>query len=219
MFFDPAKVRPIRHEGRFFRGEGPLNTPRPPQGHPVIVQAGQSEDGRDFAPASAGAIFTTQQDLAPAQAFYADVKGRAARFGRGPDEILIMPGLAPFIGRTEAGARKKYDRLNVLILPEEGIGLLNTLTGGMLDLSDWPLDGPLPEAPATEGMKSRQDLLRRIADERGFTIRQLYQRVASARGHLTLVGTPVQIADLMQDWLERDAADGFSILPPWLPGA
>lgn len=218
VYFDPAKVRPIRHEGKYFRVEGPLNAPRPPQGHPVIVQAGQSETGRDFAAASAEVIFTTQQDLASAQAFYADVKGRAAAFGRSSDEILIMPGLAPFIGATKAEAQAKYDALNALILPEEGVGLLNALTGGTLDLAGYPLDGPLPEAPVTEGMKSRQQLLRRIADETGFSIRELYAWVATARGHLTLIGTPVEIADLMEEWLIGKGADGFNILPPWLPG-
>lgn len=219
IYFDPARSRPIRHHGRFFDVEGPLNTPRPPQGHPVIVQAGQSEAGRDFAAASAEVIFTTQQDLASARAFYADIKGRAEGKGRARSDILIMPGLAPYVGRTEAEARAKYDELNALIRPEDGIALLNTLTGGTLDLADYPLDGPLPPAPETEGMKSRQDLLRRIADEHGFSIRQLYEWVATARGHLTVVGTPVQIADLMQDWLEHEGADGFNILPPWLPGS
>lgn len=217
VFFDAEKVRPIYHKGRFFSVDGPLNAPRPPQGHPVIVQAGQSEDGRDFAAASAEVIFTTQQDLSSAQAFHADIKRRAAARGRRPEDILIMPGLAPFVGRTLEEALAKYDTLNDLILPEEGIALLNTLTGGTLDLSSLPLDGPLPQAPETQGMKSRQDLLRQIADQHGFTIRQLYRWVATARGHLTVVGTAEDIADLMQEWLEGGGADGFNILPPWLP--
>ena len=128
-----------------------------------------------------------------------------------------MPGVSPFIGRTEAEAREKYDRLTGLILEEDGIGLLNGLTGGTLDLHGYDLDGPLPPAPPTEGMKSRQALIRQIADENQFSIRQLYQWVASARGHFTVVGTPVQIADTLQDWFENEAADGFNILPPWLP--
>jgi alkanesulfonate monooxygenase SsuD/methylene tetrahydromethanopterin reductase-like flavin-dependent oxidoreductase (luciferase family) len=128
-----------------------------------------------------------------------------------------MPGVSPFIGLTQAEAQEKYDRLTSLILPEDGIGLLNGLTGGTLDLRGYDLDGPLPPAPPTEGMKSRQALIRQIADENNFTIRQLYQHVASARGHFTIVGTPETIVDTMQEWHENEAADGFNILPPWLP--
>jgi alkanesulfonate monooxygenase SsuD/methylene tetrahydromethanopterin reductase-like flavin-dependent oxidoreductase (luciferase family) len=130
-----------------------------------------------------------------------------------------MPGVAPFVGRTEQEAREKYDYLNSLILPEDGVALLNGLTGGTLDLSGYPLDGPLPHSDETEGLKSRQTLIRQIADEHGFTIRQLYQWVATARGHYTIVGNAEQIADQLQSWFENEAADGFNILPPWLPGA
>jgi alkanesulfonate monooxygenase SsuD/methylene tetrahydromethanopterin reductase-like flavin-dependent oxidoreductase (luciferase family) len=114
---------------------------------------------------------------------------------------------------------EKYDRLTSLILEEDGIALLNGLTGGTLDLNGLDLDGPLPPAPPTEGMKSRQSLMRQIADENGFTIRQLYQWVASARGHYTVIGTAEQVADALQEWFENEAADGFNILPPWLPTA
>ncbi|MFD1810198.1 hypothetical protein ACFSHQ_25280 [Gemmobacter lanyuensis] len=131
--------------------------------------------------------------------------------------MLIMPGVSPFVGRTLDEAREKYDRLTGLILPEDGISLLNGLTGGTLDLRGHDLDGPLPPAPPTEGMKSRQALIRQIADENNFTIRQLYQWVASARGHFTLVGTAESIADTLQEWFRSEAADGFNILPPWLP--
>jgi alkanesulfonate monooxygenase SsuD/methylene tetrahydromethanopterin reductase-like flavin-dependent oxidoreductase (luciferase family) len=153
------------------------------------------------------------------QEFYRDIKARALSNGRDPSHVLIMPGVAPFVGRTEAEAREKYDRLTSLILEEDGIALLNGLTGGTLDLNGLDLDGPLPPAPPTEGMKSRQSLMRQIADENGFTIRQLYQWVASARGHYTVIGTAEQVADALQEWFENEAADGFNILPPWLPTA
>lgn len=217
VFFDTAKVHPADHEGEHFKVRGPLNVPRSPQGHPVIVQAGQSEDGRALAAATAEVIFTAHQRLDTAQEFYLDIKARAAANGRNPDHVLIMPGVSPFVGRTEAEAQEKYDRLTSLILEEDGIALLNGLTGGTLDLKGYDLDGPLPPAPPTEGMKSRQALLRQIADENAFTIRQLYQRVASARGHYTIVGTAEQVADQLQAWFENEAADGFNILPPWLP--
>lgn len=117
----------------------------------------------------------------------------------------------------EAEAREKYDRLTSLILEEDGIALIKGLTGGTLDLTGVDLDGPLPPVGPTEGMKSRQALIRQIEDENGFTIRQLYQHVASARGHFTVVGTATQIADTLEDWFHNEGADGFNILPPWLP--
>lgn len=183
----------------------------------MIVQAGQSDDGRGLAAATAEVIFTAHQHIETAQEFYRDIKNRARGIGRNPDHVLVMPGVSPFVGRTEAEAREKYDRLTSLILEEDGVGLLNGLTGGTLDLRGYDLDGPLPPAPPTEGMKSRQALIRQIADENNFSIRQLYQWVASARGHFTIVGTAVQIADTLQEWFENEAADGFNILPPWLP--
>jgi FMN-dependent oxidoreductase (nitrilotriacetate monooxygenase family) len=217
QFFDPDKLHETGHKGPHFQVKGPLNVSRSAQGHPVIVQAGQSDDGRAFAAAHAEVIFTAHQSLDTAQEFYRDIKARAAGLGRNPEHVLIMPGVSPFIGHSLEAAHEKYDRLTRLILPEDGIGLLNGLTGGTLDLAGYDLDGPLPPAPETEGMKSRQALIRRIADDNGFTIRQLYQWVASARGHLTLVGTAQTIADTLQEWVENEGADGFNILPPWLP--
>ena len=217
VFYDTSRVHYTDHAGDHFKVRGPLNVSRSPQGHPVIVQAGQSEDGRGLAAATAEVIFTAHQRLDTAQEFYRDIKARARGLGRDPGHILIMPGVSPFVGRTEAEAREKYDRLTSLILEEDGIALIKGLTGGSLDLTGHDLDGPLPELAPTEGNQSRQALIRQIADENGFTIRQLYQWVASARGHFTVVGTPVQIADTLQEWFENEGADGFNILPPWLP--
>ena len=218
-FYDPAKVHDIDHKGAHFAVKGPLNVPRPVQGHPVVVQAGQSEDGRRLAALSAEVIFTAHQSLASAQEFYRDIKARVIAEGRVPEHVLIMPGVAPFVGRTEEEARAKYDKLNELILPEDGVALLNGLSGGTLDIRGYPLDGPLPRSVETEGMKSRQALIRQIADEHNFTIRELYQWVATARGHYTVVGSATQVADQLEEWFHNEAADGFNILPPWLPGA
>ncbi len=218
-FYDTGKLHDINHKGEHFSVKGPLNVPRPVQGHPVVVQAGQSEDGRKLAAHSAEVIFTAHQNLASAQEFYRDIKARVRAAGRNPDHVLIMPGVAPFVGRTEAEAREKYQRLNDLILPEDGVALLNGLAGQTLDLRGYPLDGPLPKSTETEGMKSRQALIRQIADEHNFTIRQLYQWVATARGHYTVVGSAEQVADQLESWFHNEAADGFNILPPWLPTA
>lgn len=217
VFFDTGKVHYTDHKGAHFKVKGPLNVSRSPQGHPVIVQAGQSEDGRGLAAATAEVIFTAHQRLDTAQEFYRDIKSRARGVGRNPDHILVMPGVAPFVGRTLDEAREKYDRLTSLILEEDGIALITGLTGGTLDLTGVDLDGPLPPVGPTEGMKSRQTLIRQIADENNFSIRQLYQWVATARGHFTVVGTPESIVDTLQEWFEGEGADGFNILPPWLP--
>jgi N-acetyl-S-(2-succino)cysteine monooxygenase len=216
-FFDPNKVHYTNHRGENFKVRGPLNVSRSAQGHPVIVQAGQSDDGRGLAAQTAEVIFTAHQHIETAQEFYRDIKARARGLGRNPDHVLIMPGVSPFVGRTLDEAKEKYERLTSLILEEDGLALIKGLTGGELDLTGADLDGPLPPAPPTEGMKSRQALIRQIADENNFTIRQLYQWVASARGHFTIVGTPATIADTLQEWFENEAADGFNILPPWLP--
>lgn len=216
-FYDRDKLHPADHKGEHFKVQGPLNVPRSPQGHPVIVQAGQSEDGRALAAATAEVIFTAHQHLSTAQEFYRDIKRRARELGRNPDHILVMPGVAPFVGRTDEEARAKYDALTSLIRDEDGVSLLNGLTGGTLDLTGYDLDAPLPPAPPTEGMKSRQALIRQIADENDFTIRQLFQWVATARGHYTIVGSVSRIADVLQEWFENEGADGFNILPPWLP--
>lgn len=217
VFYDKSKVHTIDHKGKYFKVKGPLNIARPPQGHPVIVQAGQSEPGKELAARSAEVVFTARQSLVDAQAFYRDLKSRLKKYGRHPDELKIMPGVAPFVAKTEEEARAKYQALNDLIRPEDGLALLSALSGNTVDLSQYPLDAPLPELPPTQGMVSRQSLIQEIARQHNFTLRQLYQWVASARGHWTLIGTPSQIADELQLWFENEAADGFNILPPTTP--
>jgi FMN-dependent oxidoreductase (nitrilotriacetate monooxygenase family) len=217
-FYDPAKVHALNHEGKHFRVRGPLNVPRPIQGHPVIVQAGASDDGRELAAQTAEVIFTAWQNLAEAQAFYRDVKGRLAKYARHRDELKVMPGVFPVVGRTEAEAKAKFQQLQDLILPEVGLALLSGLIGGF-DLSGYPIDGPVPELPVTNNNKSRQALMLQIARERKLSIRELYLSIAGARGHWQLVGTPEQIADELQSWFENDAADGFNVMPPVMPGS
>ncbi|WP_437293509.1 LLM class flavin-dependent oxidoreductase [Sorangium sp. So ce426] len=216
-YYDPAKLHRLDHKGKFFSVRGPLNIPRPPQGHPVIVQAGSSEAGRELAAETAEVIFTAQQTLEDAQAFYADVKGRMARYGRHPDQLKIMPGVFPVVARTESEARAKYQELQDLILPEVGLSLLSGLSGGV-DLSAYPVDGSLPELPETNNNKSRQALMFDIARKRNLSIRELYLWVAGARGHWTIVGSVEQIADQLEAWFTQGGADGFNVMPPWLPG-
>ena len=216
FFYDPARTRRLNYDGKYLKVRGPLNVPRPPQGYPVIVQAGSSEAGKEFAGRTAEVIFTAQQTLEDAQAFYRDVKGRLAKYGRRPEQLKIMPGIFPVLGNTESEAKAKYDELQDLILPEVGVALLSGLVGDF-DLSKYPIDSPLPALPETQNQKSRQALMYDIAKKKNFTIRDLYLWVAGARGHWTLVGTPSQVADQLQSWFENDAADGFNLMPPVLP--
>jgi FMN-dependent oxidoreductase (nitrilotriacetate monooxygenase family) len=217
VYFEADKLHIPNHKGTHFSVRGPLNVARPIQGYPVLIQAGSSEDGKNLAAQTAEVIFTAQQTLEEAQAFYADVKGRLAQYGRNPDHLKIMPGVFPVIGRTEQEAREKFQQIQDLIHPQVGLALLGGMIGGF-DLSQYPLDGPLPDLPETNGGKSRQKLLTDLARRENLTIRQLYQAIAGARGHRQILGTPKQIADQLEEWFVNDAADGFNIMPPYLPG-
>jgi len=163
-------------------------------------------------------VFTAQTSLANAQAFYADLKGRLSRYGREADSLKIMPGVFVVVGQTEAEAQAKFEAFQDLVEPEVGVALLGRMLGNF-DLSGYPLDGPLPPLPLTDsGQRSRQQLLSELADREHLTLAQLGRRIAGGRGHYSLIGTPVQIADELQRWFENGAADGFNILVPHLPG-
>ncbi|WP_348945196.1 LLM class flavin-dependent oxidoreductase [Chitinibacter sp. FCG-7] len=217
VYYDPDKQHILNHVGKYFKVKGPLNVPRSPQGHPVLVQAGSSEPGRDLAAKTAEAIFAAWQTLDDAQAFYRDVKGRAEKLGRNPDHIKILPGVYPVIGRTEAEALAKKEQLRELIDPKIGLSLLASL-GGLEGLRDYDLDGPVPQdLPETNNNKSRQRLLLDLAARENLTIRGLYEWVAGARGHRVIHGTPESIADQLEDWFVNGGADGFNLLAPTYP--
>lgn len=217
LYFDPEKLHVLDHEGRYFKVRGPLNVPRSPQGHPVIVQAGSSRAGKELAAETGEVIFTAQQTLAGARDFRDDVRERAESYGRSPDEILVLVGVFPFVGRTRHEAEDRYQQLQSLIDPTVGLSLLSGLLADV-DLSAYPLDGPLPELPATNAGKSRQQLLIETARRDNLTLRELYLRVAGSRGHWQIVGTPRQIVDRLQEWYTGGAADGFIVMAPHLPG-
>ncbi|WP_027211315.1 LLM class flavin-dependent oxidoreductase [Burkholderia sp. WSM2232] len=217
LYFDPAKLHALNHRGTHFKVKGPLNVARAPQGWPVVVQAGASEAGRELAAQTAEVIFVAHQTLDEAQSFYRDVKGRLGKYGRHADDLKIMPGIFPVIGRTQQEADEKFEALQSLIHPVVGVSLLSKMTGGV-DLSSFPVDGPVPDLPETNGGRSRQRLLLDLARRENLTIRDLYLRIAGARGHQQVVGTPQSIADQLQQWFEEGAADGFNIMSPWLPG-
>ena len=217
LFFDPAKVRPLDHRGRFYSVAGPLNVPRPPQGHPVLVQAGSSNDGRAFAAEFAEAVFGNPLTIEWAQGYYADLKQRAATFGRAPESILIMPGISTYVGRTAKEAQELYDEMQARVDPVVGIEMLSAVLG--VDVSGYPIDGPLPELDRSHvGSQASFDNWTELARNEKLSIRELCLRVVGARGKSVIVGSAVQIADHMQTWFENGAADGFNIMAPYLPG-
>ena len=219
-YFDPAKLHTLNHKGEHFSVRGPLNVARPPQGRPVIFQAGSSEVGRELAARTAEAVFTPQHSLEGAQAFYRDLKGRMAKYGRSPDHLVIMPGLNPIVGRTRREAEEKHRYLQSLIHPDVGLELLSNALADF-DLRPYDLDGPLPEAAYSVTPKGSTTSFRNVlswAKEENLTIRQLYQRFAGARGQRTVIGTAADIVDQMQEWFDNRGVDGFLIQPSYLPG-
>jgi N-acetyl-S-(2-succino)cysteine monooxygenase len=219
-YFDPTKLHTLNHKGEHFSVRGPLNVARPPQGRPVIFQAGSSEVGRELAARTAEAVFTPQHSLEGAQAFYRDLKGRMAKYGRSPDHLVIMPGLNPIVGRTRHEAEEKHRYLQSLIHPDVGLELLSNALADF-DLRPYDLDGPLPEAAFSVTPKGSTTSFRNVlswAKEENLTIRQLYQRFAGARGQRTVIGTAADIVDQMQEWFVSRGVDGFLIQPSHLPG-
>ncbi|MBX3537458.1 MAG: LLM class flavin-dependent oxidoreductase [Chelatococcus sp.] len=217
QFFQREKLHLLDHKGPLFSVRGPLNVNRPPQGQPVIAQAGSSEPGKELAAETADIVFTQQLTLENGKEFYADLKGRMGKFSRERDEIKIMPGVVPFVGRTQEEADENFQKMQSLILPEVGLALLRELLGGV-DLSQYPLDGPMPDLTETNAGKGRLKNLTELAKRENMSIRQLYQHAAGSRGHWVLRGTPAHIADVLEHWIKEEAADGFVVIPPYLPG-
>lgn len=217
----PDRIRPLNHQGAYYEVAGPLNLPRCPQGRPVLVQAGSSDQGRGFAARYAEAIFTAQLEKRTAQDFYADLKSRVAAAGRRADQALILPGLSPLIASSETEAQRLLEELGELANPEAGRKRLSGRFGGY-DFSHLPLDKPLepedfPDPSTVEAARSRTEVIVEFVRREKPTLRQLLAMLAGARGHYTLAGTPEQVADLMVDWFNDGAADGFNVMPPILP--
>ena len=208
----------LHHRGKHFAVRGPLNVARSPQGRPVLVQAGASDTGRELAAKVGELIFTAQDVFERARDFRTDVLARASRLGRGSSDIKVMPGVYPVVGRTEAEAREKYEYLQSLIHPSVGIAVLEH-TIGVGGLDKFPLHGPVPEMGDTNGPLSRQRLLLDAARRENMTLWELCLHNAGPRGHLPAIGTPAQIADIMEHWFHEGAADGFNVMPAWLPGS
>jgi len=210
VFFDPSKLHRLNHKGEYFSVQGPLNIGRSKQGQPVVFQAGSSESGKNLAAKGADAVFTGHETLEEARAFYEDVKKRAVAYGRSEDDIVILPGIAPIIGRTPEEAERKYEEIAGLVSIENALDYLGRYFEHH-DFSQYPLDEPFPELGdlGSNSFRSGTDKIKKQAREQGLTLRQVALRSATPRGQF--VGTPEHVANLIQHWHEERGADGFIV--------
>jgi FMN-dependent oxidoreductase (nitrilotriacetate monooxygenase family) len=215
IYFDPARMHVLDHKGEFFSVRGPLNVARPVQGWPVIVQAGASETGRQFAAEIAEVVFSGVSNLEDARRYYAEVKGGAEGLGRSRDHLKILPGAFVIVGDTPREAREKKAHLDSLVHPDSSVATLSVLLG--TDVSGMGLDGPLPEIPESNASRSSRQKLVDMAKRDNLTVRQLAQIVGGSFGTLEMVGTPAMVADQMEEWFRSDASDGFNVMFPYVP--
>jgi FMN-dependent oxidoreductase (nitrilotriacetate monooxygenase family) len=215
---DSDGVCEIAYKGEYFSVRGPLDVPAGPQGFPLLVQAGSSPVGMDYAARHADAVFTVQPTLEDAQAFYADLKSRVERAGRSRDDVLVLPGLLPVLGATKSEARERAAGLGDLVDVNDGLAVLSDLL--QIDLSACPLDEPvppLPDARTVKGAQSRAQVVQDFVRRENPTLRDLVRMYATSRGHFAVVGTGEDVANVIQEWFEHDAADGFNVMPALLP--
>jgi FMN-dependent oxidoreductase (nitrilotriacetate monooxygenase family) len=215
-FVRPGSLHVPDFHGQHFTVTGGLNLPRCPQGHPVIIQAGSSAPGQALAARTAEVVFTAQNSLDEARDFYRRLKAQLAQHGRAEDTLKIMPGFMPIIGRDEAEAQALFAELNRTLDMKQANTVLSDRLG--TDMSGYDLDGPVPDLPESDHLKSRAKLLLDTARREGLTLRDLCYRVAAARGHLMVIGSAAQVADAMELWFREGAADGFNLMPPFFPG-
>ncbi len=218
-FLDRSKVRTLDHKGRFFSVRGPLNIERGPQGHPLIIQAGGSPPGQELSARSADLVFSVVNgDPASAKAAYDGLKQRVVKNGRLPESVAILPGVMPVIGETDDQAKEQLARLQSWLTPTNALALVSQRLGH--DISDYPLDGPVPDFPAkTERGQAFSKTLLEMARRQNMTLRDLYNITAAARGHWVVYGTPKRIADIFEEWFTDGMADGFVVMPAYFPGA
>ena len=221
QYADMSRVAKISHRGDYYSVEGPLNMPRCPQGRPVLVQAGSSDTGKDFAARHAEAMFTAHLEQSTAREFYKDVKARMRQAGRREDQGLVLPGFSPALASTEEAAIKYREELNELTDVEVGRKRLSGRFGGY-DFSHLPLDTPLspddfPDPATVEAARSRTEVIIGFVRRERPTLRRVLATLAGARGHYIFAGTPEQAADFMETWLNEGCADGFNVMPPVLP--
>ncbi len=216
IYFDPARMHVLDHQGKYLKVRGPLNVARPVQGWPVVVQAGASDAGRQLAAETAEVVFAAGGPLKSGQEFYADVKARAARIGRNPDHIKILPGAFVVVGSSLDEAKEKRARLDSLVNYDSSIAAVSMALG--VDARKFDPDKPLPDdIPETEASKSGRARVIELGKRENLTVREIAGRLGGYGG-LGMLGTPQMIADQMEEWLEGGACDGFNVMFPYLPG-
>lgn len=215
-FFDPKKFHMLNHKSAHFQVRGPLSVPRPVQGHPVVIQAGASEPARELSARIADMVFTAQSSAEKARVFYADIKARLSKYGRTPDQILIMPGVNLYVGKSRQEADEKFEQLQELIPTNYAIEHLSAMLGGV-DLTSYPPDGPMPELDKNPALSNPQ-LWVSLSKDENLTLAQVAKRSAASKAHWSVRGTPKDIADQLEDWFKTGAADGFNLLPAVAPG-
>lgn len=213
VFYDESKLHIPHHQGKHFKVRGPLNSSRTPQGRPLIVQAGAAEAGRELAAKHADVVYSHALEMSDAQVYYSDLKSRLAKYGRTHEDLLIMPGLTTYVGRTRQEAQDKFDQLQDLIAPLSGLGMLYNHLG---DLSGYDLDGPPPDL-RDAAVKSIAENLMKLARRENLSIRQLYKQVAAGNSGRFIIGTAEDIVDDMEEWFTKGAADGFNFCPAVSP--
>ena len=196
-FLDPEKMHVLDHEGEFFSVRGPLNIARPVQGHPIVVQAGASEDGLQLAAETADMVFTVGSQLQDSVATCEDLRGRMAAYGRDPRHLKIMPATLVIVADSLAEAEDRRAKLDALVNSDSAIAALSIAIGQ--DASQWDPDGPLPATPESNQSKSGRERAYLLARRENLTVRQLAQRLAGFSGRC-MMGTASTIADEMQAW-------------------
>ena len=213
IYVDASKVRSLDHEGAFFKVKGPLNIGRAPQGHPIVLQAGGSEPGQMLAARTADVVFSVVQDIDEAKAGYTALKKRLPGYGRSPDDVTVLPGVMPVVGRTDKEALEKLSTLQSFVSGSNALQLLSDRLGQ--DMTTYELDGPIPDIPMPDTYHSFASVMLAKARREHMTLRDLYNLVAAARGHWVLCGSAESVADTLQQWFDERAADGFNIMPPY----
>jgi FMN-dependent oxidoreductase (nitrilotriacetate monooxygenase family) len=217
-YLDPSKVRPLNHKGPYFSVAGPLNVEHPRWGNPAIIQAGGSAPGQELSARTAEIVFAVVNgDKIAAKEAYDGLKARVVKHGRKPEDLKILPGVMPIVGRSDADAREQLARLQSWLSPSNASELVSQRIGH--DISKYPLDGPVPDLPLTDSGQSFSRALLDMARREKMTLRDLYNITAAARGHWVVAGSPKRIADTMEEWFTEQLADGYVVMPAYFPGA
>jgi FMN-dependent oxidoreductase (nitrilotriacetate monooxygenase family) len=215
-YADPNKVHSVNYEGKYVKTSGPLTTPRSPQDRPVIMQAGSSPRGRQFAARWAEIIFTLQNSKSHMQSFYKDIKDRVVDNGRQPNECVILPAVDVVIGDTESIAIERAAAINSLASATLGIAELSNALG--VDMSKVPLDKPLEDMELTQGCRGILDVMLQGTRSAGLTLGEAGKAWANNQMTPQFVGTPKMIADKLLDLFESECCDGFMLCPSLSPG-